>query len=583
MSEKSGVTGQVLPLPTGGGALQGIGETFSPDLFTGTGNVTVPIAVPPGRNGFQPALTLAYSTGTGNGPFGLGWQLGTPAIVRKTSRGVPRYRDETDTFLLAGVDDLVPVGAGRYRPSAGGRVRPDRAPAGRLAGARPGRADQPLRRRRGGGRSAGAGPGVRLAPDRGHRSVRQPDRLPVPPGRRSALPGHRPLRRPRAGRPHRVPGVRVVRLPGAPGPVRRAPRRVRDRHPAALHRDRGAHPPRRRAGAEPQLPAALRGRAGRGRRPRPGRPGRQRRLAARPDRHRGARRGADRAAAAARLRVPPVHARRRLPAPGPGRPAGPLAGPPRPGPGRPRRRRPAGRRRDERLGPLVAQPRRRRLRRAAADAGDAGRAAAGRPGHAVRRPQRQRPHRPAVAATRRILPAQLRRRLERAGLRPVSHRAGRAVRRRQPAAGRPRRGRRGGRAAHRPVVRAVLQRSGGRLEPRGDPAPAAARRVPGRQLRRPARAAGRPDRRRPAGHHVDRPRPDRLLALPRPRPVGPQAHDGGQPGVPRPDPAARRLRPAAGADRGRGRRRSRRSRLRGRRPGHRLDQPERPGVERRRS
>jgi hypothetical protein len=52
MRNKSG-TG-VTPLPQGGGALQGIGETFSPDLFTGTGNFSAPVVLPPGRNSFQP-------------------------------------------------------------------------------------------------------------------------------------------------------------------------------------------------------------------------------------------------------------------------------------------------------------------------------------------------------------------------------------------------------------------------------------------------------------------------------------------------------------------------------------------------
>src|SRR5215204_6375023 len=104
MSNKSGISSQVISLPEGGGALKGIGETFSPDLFTGTGNFTVPLALPAGRNAFQPKLALVYSTGAGKGPFGLGWDLGVPGISRKTSRGVPRYRDraanptERDTF-----------------------------------------------------------------------------------------------------------------------------------------------------------------------------------------------------------------------------------------------------------------------------------------------------------------------------------------------------------------------------------------------------------------------------------------------------------------------------------------------------
>jgi RHS repeat-associated protein len=131
VSNKSGTSAQAITLPTGGGALHGIGETFSPDLFTGTGNLTVPIAVPPGRNGFQPQLSLTYSTGDGNGPFGLGWDLLVPSVSRKTSKGVPRFRDaatdpqEWDTFVLSGTEDLVAVsqpepGVTRFRPRTEG-------------------------------------------------------------------------------------------------------------------------------------------------------------------------------------------------------------------------------------------------------------------------------------------------------------------------------------------------------------------------------------------------------------------------------------------------------------------------------
>src|SRR5262249_24754787 len=96
----------VITLPKGGGAQHGLGEKFSPDLHTGTGNFTVPIALPPGRNGFQPQLNLVYSTGNGNGIFGLGWALSIPGVRRKTSKGIPQYRDydqdlkERDIFIL---------------------------------------------------------------------------------------------------------------------------------------------------------------------------------------------------------------------------------------------------------------------------------------------------------------------------------------------------------------------------------------------------------------------------------------------------------------------------------------------------
>jgi RHS repeat-associated protein len=99
----------VISNPQGGGAQSGLGEKFSPDLFTGTGNFSVPIAVPPGRNGFQPELTLGYSSGNGNGVFGSGWALGIPGVMRKTSKGIPVYDDRNDIFILSGAEDLVPV------------------------------------------------------------------------------------------------------------------------------------------------------------------------------------------------------------------------------------------------------------------------------------------------------------------------------------------------------------------------------------------------------------------------------------------------------------------------------------------
>ena len=126
--------GSVISLPSGGGAIGGLGETFSADLFTGTGNFSVPITLPAGRNGLAPQLSLSYSTGNGNGPFGLGWALSLPGVARKTSRGVPRYRDgdgdgsddgPRDVFIVSGAEDLVPVaddahGRFRYRPRTEG-------------------------------------------------------------------------------------------------------------------------------------------------------------------------------------------------------------------------------------------------------------------------------------------------------------------------------------------------------------------------------------------------------------------------------------------------------------------------------
>ncbi|WP_199868646.1 MULTISPECIES: SpvB/TcaC N-terminal domain-containing protein [Streptomyces] len=98
-------------LPKGGGAIRGIGETFTAHPATGTGSVSVPVATSPGRSGFGPRLTLAYDSGAGNGPFGLGWNLSVPSVTRKTDKGLPRYLDavDSDVFVLSGEDDLVPV------------------------------------------------------------------------------------------------------------------------------------------------------------------------------------------------------------------------------------------------------------------------------------------------------------------------------------------------------------------------------------------------------------------------------------------------------------------------------------------
>ena len=89
MGDQGAHPSQIIALPKGGGAQRGLGETFSPDLHTGTGNFTVPIAIPPGRNGFQPQLNLAYSTGNGNGLFGIGWSLSIPGVTRKTVQRNP--------------------------------------------------------------------------------------------------------------------------------------------------------------------------------------------------------------------------------------------------------------------------------------------------------------------------------------------------------------------------------------------------------------------------------------------------------------------------------------------------------------
>ncbi|MDJ0899037.1 MAG: SpvB/TcaC N-terminal domain-containing protein [Xenococcus sp. MO_188.B8] len=104
------ITATQISLPKGGGAIQGIGETFQANEFTGTASLSIPIKTSSCR-GFEPTLSVDYSSGSGNGSFGLGFNLSIPNIARKTSKGLPKY-DRSDTFLIFNGDDLVPFPEG---------------------------------------------------------------------------------------------------------------------------------------------------------------------------------------------------------------------------------------------------------------------------------------------------------------------------------------------------------------------------------------------------------------------------------------------------------------------------------------
>jgi hypothetical protein len=117
-SNQSQNAAPAITLPKGGGAIRGIGEKFAANPVTGTGSMTVPIALSPGRSGFGPQFALSYDSGAGNGPFGFGWNLSLPSITRKTDKGLPKYLDteDSDVFILSGAEDLVP----EFRKNADG-------------------------------------------------------------------------------------------------------------------------------------------------------------------------------------------------------------------------------------------------------------------------------------------------------------------------------------------------------------------------------------------------------------------------------------------------------------------------------
>ena len=99
-----------ISLPKGGGAIKGIDEKFSVNAVNGTAAFSIPLPFSPAR-GASPSLSLAYNSGSGNGIFGLGWNLDLPSIKRKTDKGLPQYFDnlDSDTYLFSGAEDLVPV------------------------------------------------------------------------------------------------------------------------------------------------------------------------------------------------------------------------------------------------------------------------------------------------------------------------------------------------------------------------------------------------------------------------------------------------------------------------------------------
>ncbi|MDD9336256.1 MAG: SpvB/TcaC N-terminal domain-containing protein [Wolbachia sp.] len=104
-SQKSTIEAKKLELPKGGGAIKGISEAFQANSFTGTGSFSIPIPLPTCRN-FSPSLSVDYSSGGGNGVFGIGFNVSIASIIRKTSKKIPTYDDE-DIFVLTGADDLV--------------------------------------------------------------------------------------------------------------------------------------------------------------------------------------------------------------------------------------------------------------------------------------------------------------------------------------------------------------------------------------------------------------------------------------------------------------------------------------------
>jgi len=62
--------------------------------FSGSAGGTIPIVVPPGRNGIEPDLALTYNLSQKNGWLGAGWDLDVGSIQRSTKRGVDYTKND---------------------------------------------------------------------------------------------------------------------------------------------------------------------------------------------------------------------------------------------------------------------------------------------------------------------------------------------------------------------------------------------------------------------------------------------------------------------------------------------------------
>src|SRR5690242_2136229 len=105
--DKSGVKPSVISLPTGAGSIEGLGESFEPQLNTGGTSYGITLAVVPGRATLTPSLRLGYDSYGGNGLAGIGWTMDLPSIKRQTDKGFPEY-DNGDTYVFGG-EELVPL------------------------------------------------------------------------------------------------------------------------------------------------------------------------------------------------------------------------------------------------------------------------------------------------------------------------------------------------------------------------------------------------------------------------------------------------------------------------------------------
>jgi RHS repeat-associated protein len=107
-----------LALPKGGGAIRGLEPSVASAGFRGMAQLAIALPQPEAR-ALTPSLSFAYSSGGGNGPYGVGASIALPTISRSTAGGVPIYTG-ADTIVFSETGPLIAKGVwqnGRWVPS----------------------------------------------------------------------------------------------------------------------------------------------------------------------------------------------------------------------------------------------------------------------------------------------------------------------------------------------------------------------------------------------------------------------------------------------------------------------------------
>ena len=105
--------------------LKGFSDLVKSDLFTGEAGFQFPIAIPQGRRGFTPTLSLSYSSFKKDllSPYGYGFDFSVSSIFRRSERGVDELYTRNDFAVkmsgkyteLTAIDES----SGRYQAKLG--------------------------------------------------------------------------------------------------------------------------------------------------------------------------------------------------------------------------------------------------------------------------------------------------------------------------------------------------------------------------------------------------------------------------------------------------------------------------------